>query len=116
MEQQQQRKKRDKQETDYNKILVGAKKTRDRRLYSRNEMIINWRLNGSNSIILISSSSKQFNLICMKRITTDPDVNKRKQICTKKKNTEGKNKKKKSIKCQIEITGYEKRPILFAFF
>jgi hypothetical protein len=32
------------------------------------------------------------------------------------KNTEGEEQKDKSIMCQIEITGYEKRPILFAFF
>lgn len=64
-------------------------------------------------------------------LTTGPDLNKRrgereKQTnCTKKReinrqdgNTEGKGveEEEESIVCQIEITGYEKRPILVAFF
>lgn len=42
------KKKRNKQETDYNKILVGARK-RDRK-QTKDEMIINSRLNGSSWI------------------------------------------------------------------
>jgi len=42
------KKKRNKQETDYNKILVGAR-TRDRKK-TIEEMIINSRLNGSNLV------------------------------------------------------------------
>jgi hypothetical protein len=44
------KKKRNKQETDYNKILVGAR-TRDRK-QTKEEMIINSRLNGSNLVFV----------------------------------------------------------------
>jgi hypothetical protein len=67
MEQQQEEKKRNKQETDYNKILVGAH-IRDRKRHTREEMIINSRLNGSNLIFcfvyLISKYTIQ-PLLCM---------------------------------------------------
>lgn len=68
---------------------------------------------------------------CVSLLATDPDVNKRKRTeqrksvqrkkqkkKKKKKNTEeGRTKAgEKSIMCQIEITGHEQRPILFAFF
>jgi hypothetical protein len=48
-------KKRNKQETDYNKILVGAH-IRDRKRHTREEMIINSRLNGSNLIFCLCLS------------------------------------------------------------
>jgi hypothetical protein len=61
------KKKRNKQETDYNKILVGAH-IRDRKRHTREEMIINSRLNGSNLIFcfvyLISKYTIQ-PLLCM---------------------------------------------------
>ena len=58
MEQQtkEENKKHDKQKTYYNKILVGAR-TRDRNKNTRDEKMINSRLNGSNLAILISSTS-----------------------------------------------------------
>ena len=57
---------------------------------SRQENIfINRRLNGSHSMEFLSHHQvHEFDLFCLKRITTDPDVNKRKQICTKKKEKE----------------------------
>jgi hypothetical protein len=61
------KKKRNKQETDYNKILVGAH-IRDRKRNTREEIIINSRLNGSNLIFcfvyLISKYTIQ-PLLCM---------------------------------------------------
>jgi predicted membrane-bound mannosyltransferase len=44
------KKRNNKQETDYNKILVGAR-TRDRKK-TKEEMIINSRLNGSNLVFV----------------------------------------------------------------
>lgn len=68
-------------------------------------------------------------------LTTGPDVNKRKERKKNKQTVQRKRRKKKEEKstdkmgilknkrsrrihcmCQIEITGYEKRPILVAFF
>jgi hypothetical protein len=53
------KKKRKKQKTDYNKILVGAR-TRDR-IQTKEEMIRNSRLNGSNSIFVFKSYLQVYN-------------------------------------------------------